>query len=106
MLKYNPDLTNYGQNAYLWIGRGCVGGSEPGCQWVLAGRQISKNRFFHFSLQNPKIDYILAARRVNPPRPSVYFWTFFCPELVKLMLYSKSLKNIFSILSNKNCSKA
>jgi hypothetical protein len=20
----NPDLTNYGQNAYFWIGHGCV----------------------------------------------------------------------------------
>jgi hypothetical protein len=39
----NPDLTNYGQNAYFWTGQGCGR--------VSAGRQISKNSFKIFLLQ-------------------------------------------------------
>jgi hypothetical protein len=70
-----------------------VGGSRPGCRWISAGSQISKNRkffiFIFFTKHEKnhkilKIEYISAARRVNPLRPRVYFWTSFCPELVKL----------------------
>jgi hypothetical protein len=35
-------------------------------------------------MKNLQIDYFSAARRVNPPRPGVYFWTLFYLELVKL----------------------
>jgi hypothetical protein len=69
-----------------------VSGSWLGCRQISASRQISKNRkfFFSFSLQNMKnpkilkIEYISAAHRVNLPRLGIYFWTLFCPELVKL----------------------
>jgi hypothetical protein len=36
-------------------------------------------------LKNLKLEYISAARQVNPSRPYAYFWTLFCPELIKLM---------------------
>jgi hypothetical protein len=72
-----------------------MGGSRPGRRRISAGHQFLKieSFFFSFFLQKPKkfkknqkIDYISAARRVNPPRPGVYFWTSFCPELVKFGL--------------------
>jgi hypothetical protein len=46
-------------------------------------------------MKNPKvlkIDYILAACRVNPPRLDIYFWTLFCLELVKLILEMPPVK--------------
>jgi hypothetical protein len=36
--------------------------------------------------KNVKIDYISAARRVNPPRSGVYFWTLVCPKVVKCII--------------------
>jgi hypothetical protein len=36
--------------------------------------------------KNLKIEYILAAHRVNPPRLGLYFWTLVCPEVVNCML--------------------
>jgi hypothetical protein len=78
--QFNPDLTNYGENAYFW--------TRQGCRRISACRQISKNRkFFLFIFlqkhekfpKNLKIEYISAACRVNPPRPGVCFWTSFCP---------------------------
>jgi hypothetical protein len=65
-----------------------VGGSRQAAKFLKI-----ESFFFSFFLQKYekffkilKMDYILVARRVNPPRPGVYFWTSFCPELVKLQL--------------------
>jgi hypothetical protein len=49
--------------------------------------QISKNRkntnyLLYKNMKNSeilKIEYSLAARRINPPRLGIYFWTLVCP---------------------------
>jgi hypothetical protein len=63
-----------------------VGGS-----WRAAKFLKIESFFFSISLQKHekffeilKIDYILATCQVNLLRFGVYFWTSFCPELVKL----------------------
>jgi hypothetical protein len=81
-----------------------VGGSSEGIggSWrISAGRQILKieSFFFSFYLQKrekfkkiQKIDYISAARQVNPSRPGIYFWTSFCLELLKLQFHARGLR--------------
>jgi hypothetical protein len=71
--------------ARVWEGPGQgVGGS-----WLAAKFLIFFFIVLYKNMKNPKNlkkDYISAARRVNPPRPDIYFSTLFCSKLVKLML--------------------
>jgi hypothetical protein len=67
-------------------------GQSVGGSWW-AAEFLKLESFFSIFLQKHekfflilKIDYISAAYQVNSPRPGVYFWTLFCPKLVKLML--------------------
>ena len=85
----NIDLTNYGQMLIYGLNKG-VGRSQARYWWISAGRRLCKNRiFFHFLYKNIKT--LKSKNRLyfgGLPRPSIYFWTLFCPKPVKLQFNS------------------